>query len=416
MRHASIHLLALVAVAAGCDGDSPVDAGGLDAAGMDAGDVDSGGTDPEGFRREITAGFANGVILPMLRTFAERAAALETAAGALAADPASAAARETAQGAWREAMLAWQQLEMAQIGPQGMGGTECPVVGGMDLRDEIYSWNLTSTCRVDQETVGGAHETPEALGAQLVNVRGLDALEYLLFEQTGNNSCSPVSPINADGTWAALGADAVRARRARYAASAATLVAREAAALRDRWEPSGGGFATDLATAGTGGSAYRSTQAAFNDLGGAMLYLDVAARDMKLAAPAGIAGCMADTCFELAEHRYARTSVASVLANVRGFQRLYLGETPGTEGRGWDDLLRSVGAAALADDLAAALVAAVGALEALGTDDLEQAVTENRAGFMAAYEAVGLAQRLFKVDVFTVLDIEPSTCRIGDND
>jgi len=407
-------LLSLGLLFVGCDDgeDPPVeddDAGG--GGGMDA----EPPPDPDAVRREITANLAQTVILPTLREFATAATALEEATATLESDP-STANREAAQAAWRDAMAVWQQAEMMQIGPAGMGGTECPVVGGTDLRDEIYSWDLTSECRIDQETVDETYADVDALAGELVNVRGLDAIEYLLFVEDGSNDCSSLSPINAEGSWAALGDAEVTARRAAYAHAAATLVARQATALRDQWEPDDGGFATDLATAGQDGSAYSRAQAAFNDLGGAMLYLDVATRDMKLAEPAGIAGCMEDTCFDSLEHPHARVSLASILANVRGFQRLFLGEQPGTEGQGWDDLLIEVGAEDLATDLTEAIAAAVSALEALGTDSLEEAVTSDASAVMAAYEAVGMAQRLFKTDVFTVLDIEPTTCRIGDND
>lgn len=403
-------LLAVSLALVGCGGDSATD----DAGG--GGDMDSDTPpDLEAVRRGITANLAEAVILPTLRDFATAATALEEATATLDADP-SAANRETAQAAWRDAMAVWQQAEMMQIGPAGMGGTECPVVGGMDLRDQIYSWDLTSECRIDQETVDETYADVDALGAELVNVRGLDALEYLLFVPDGSNSCSSLSPINAEGSWAALGDAEVTARRAAYAHAAATLIARQATSLRDLWEPDEGGFATDLATAGQDGSAYSRSQSAFNDMGGAMLYLDIATRDMKLAEPAGIAGCMEATCFDSLEHPHAHVSVASVIANVRGFQRLFLGEQPGTVGQGWDDLLIEVGAEDLATDLTEAIAAAIAALEALGTDDLTEAVTSDAAAVMAAYEAVGAAQRLFKTDVFTVLDIEPTTCRIGDND
>ncbi len=388
----------------GCGGDSGADAG-----------LDAGSAEVEGRRREVTANLATGVILPTLRDFADRAATLEAATATLASDP-SDANRAAAQAAWREAMLVWEQAELMQVGPAGMGGTECPVIGGMDLRDEIYSWDLTSECRIDQETVEQAYLDLDAFAAELVNVRGLDALEYLLFVETAGNDCTAVSPINADGSWAALGEAEVWARRAAYAHTAATLVSREAVRLRDLWEPASGGFATSLATAGQSGSAYPSTQSAFNDLGGAMLYLDVATRDMKLAEPAGIAGCMTDTCFESLELPHARIGLAAILANLRGFQRLFLGEQPGTVGLGWDDILVDVGAEALAMQVTAAIAEAIAAVEALGTDDLEEAVTSDRVAVMAAYEAIGNAQRLFKADVFTVLDIEPTTCRIGDND
>ena len=88
----------------------------------------------------------------------------------------------------------------------------------------------------------------------------------------------------------------------------------------------------------------------------------------------------------------------------------------GTVGLGWDDVLIDMGADAIATEITNAVAAAIAAIEALGTDSLEEAVANDRAAVMTAYDAVGDLQRLFKADVFTILDIEPTTCRIGDND
>ena len=173
---------------------------------------------------------------------------------------------------------------------------------------------------------------------------------------------------------------------------------------------------SSIVHSGESGSAYPSTQAAFNDMGGAMLYLDVATRDMKVGTTAGISDCLTDTCFDQLELPHASIDLAAVLENLRAFQRLYLGEQPGATGQGWDDLLVAIGAEALAMQLTAAIADAVAAAEGLGTDSLETAVAMDRPGVMALYEAMATVQRLFKVDVFTILDIEPTTCRIGDND
>jgi predicted lipoprotein len=394
-------LLASVVAFLGCDGDAPADAGPPD--GLEA------------RKREILASLGERVILPTLRDFADAAAALEVATAENAADPTD-VNRAAAQAAWRGAMLVWERAELMQIGPAGMGGIECPVVGGQDKRDEIYSWDLTSECRIDQETVAQMYPNVDAFAAELVNVRGLDAMEYLLFVATPTNACNDLSPINADGTWAALGDTEVAARRAAFAHALAQLVSREAVALRDAWEPSIGGFETQLATAGLAGSAYPSAQSAINDIGGALLYVDNGTRDMKLGEPAGISGCLTATCFESLELPHARIGVLAILENLHGFDRMFRGEGPGVGALGLDDLLVDVGAGAVAAMLGEAIDAAVVALEALGSDSVEDAVTADPAAVLAAYEALGVVQRIFKTDVVSALDIDPTSCVPGDND
>lgn len=388
----------------GCDGgDAPVDA-------SSAGD--GGSEDPSALRREVLGALGENVILPALRDFAEQAEALEVATAAYAADP-SADNRAAAQAAWRDAAASWQQAELMQVGPAGMSGTGCGVVGAMELRDEIYSWNLTSTCRIDQETVADAHADTALLDAELVNVRGLDAMEYLLFVETDDNTCGALSPINDEGTWEAERAN-IGQRRATYAHTAAQLVLEEARGLRDAWEPSGGDFLADWRGAGTDGSAYDSSQRALDDLATAMLYLDTATRDMKVGDPAGIT-CMDASCIDSLETPWANHDKQAILANLDAFGRLFHGESPDAMGLGIDDLLLAVGADTLVADLSAALAAAVTAVEAIpGT--LREAIEADAPEITTAYDALGTAQRLFKVDVVTALDIDVQSCTPGDND
>ncbi|HJL19968.1 MAG TPA: imelysin family protein [Sandaracinaceae bacterium LLY-WYZ-13_1] len=396
--------LGVLMLLASCDGGDGGGDGGVDTL--------------AGRKREILGAVGENVVLPTLREAVTAADALESAAQAHAADP-SEANRMAAQAAFTDAMAVWQRAELMQLGPAGMGGAEGAVAGGMDLRDEIYSWDATSTCRIDQETVEDAHADPEAFASEVVNVRGLDALEYLLFVESPENTCTALSPINEEGTWDALSEDAIRQRRATYAHTVAVLVAQQAARLLDAWEPSGGGFVGELRTAGDGSELFSSAQQGLNDLAGAMLYLDTQTRDMKLAVPAGIsADCTSETCVDDLEAPFSGTSKDHVLANLRAFQALYLGGPPETEALGIDDLLVDVGSEMLATQLAEAIAAAITAVEAIdGTLRAAIEAGDPDGAVMDAYAAIGEAQRLFKVDVVTALDIEPTGFgRVGDND
>jgi predicted lipoprotein len=390
------HALAIAVAFVGCDGGGPP--------------IDTFAAR----KREILASLATGVILPTLRDFATSAAALELAAATHAADP-SPENRAAAQAAWADTMAIWEEAEVMQLGPAGMAGTTSGVAGGLDLRDEIYAWPSLTTCRLDQETVEGAYADVDAFAAELVNVRGLGALEYLLFTESADNTCDSTSIINTDGSWAALGPDGVRERRAQYAHTLAALVARMAVQLRDAWEPTGGGFGDELAGAGDTSTVFATAQSALNDVASAMLYIDNQARDMKLGEPAGIVGCATATCLESLESPHANQDIAHIVANLRGFQRLFLGGAPGSDGLGLDDLLVDFGAEALAAQVREAIAAAIVAVEAIpGT--LREAILAGAPEVPAAYEAMGLAQRLFKVDVVTVLDLEPLDGAPSDND
>lgn len=399
LHRLGLPLLVLAALIASCDGGEP--------------DADAGDAALADFKREVLLSIGTNVILPTYEQFVTVSAELETAAAAYAADP-SEPNRTAAQDAWRAAMDVWELAELMSVGPGGEGGT-VGFTGGLGLRGEIYSYDLSSTCRVDQETLEPAHADADLLAEEPINVRGLDALEYLLFVETSENTCSVMSPINLDGSWAAAGADGIRDARAAYAATVATLVAREAVVLRDAWAPAAGDFLGNFAGAGLDGSDFPTAQTALNELVGAMLYLDPDTRDMKLAEPAGIAGCAEATCPSALETPFAQYGGTAITINVRGFQQVYHGGDPAGTTLGWDDLLIEVGASELEQQMTTAIADAVTTCDAMGTS-LQEAIANDMPGVMACYDAISEILRLFKADFYTALDVEPGGMPPSDND
>jgi predicted lipoprotein len=345
-------------------------------------------------QRAVLADLGEDVILDALVRFEAVSAAL--AAAAAGSDV------EAARSAWRDAMAVWQECEVYQLGPAGVMGE---VVGGKDYRDLIYSWPLVNACRVDQETAKHdptAALDPTARATLPVNVRGLAALERLLFIEGADNACSPQSAINADGTWAALGDDGVKTRRLSHAAALAALLAADARTLADAWRPGGGDFVGELATAGDGSTVYGTARDALNAVTDAALYLDKATKDMKLAEPAGIMGCDAEICPDAEESALSRRSREHVLANVLAWQKLLVG---GAGGRGLTEILKAAGADDLATDLVAATEAALADIEAIpGT--LREALLAAPDSVRKAHESLRAVTVLLKTDVFTVLDLE----------
>lgn len=381
-----VALKALLVVAlATCDG------GGGDDAGVDT---------LAGLKRQVLANVGTEMAVARLDDFAEAASLLEAATAAHAAGPGP-ATLETARMRWVEAMAIWEELEIVLLGPGASGR----FTGAMSLRDEIYPFPLLSTCRVDQETVEQVYEDPDAFAAENVNVRGLTALEYLLFNTSTENTCTAASPINTDGSWAALDAAEIEARRAVYAHTLAILVSRDAVRLREAWGDANAGFLRELSTAGDGSALFDTAQDALNELAGAMLYLDSMTKEMKIGEPAGIVTCTTGAmCLEELESRRSALSKEHIVINLRTFLRAFLGADPGTDAPGFDDLLAEVGQEALAQDIAAGLMTSIAMAEALeGT--FEEAITNDPAGVQALHTQLGDVLRLFKTDVFTALDI-----------
>lgn len=318
-------------------------------------------------------------------------------------------ALDDARAAWLSAMDAWQEAEVMQVGPAG--SSVVPVIGGRDLRDEIYSWTAVNRCRVDQETVKGGWESPDFFQVSLVNAYGLDALETLLFSGP-SNACPPQVDINSTGSWDALGAAGVAQRRADYAVVVVGGVVDTLDELVQAWSPDGEDFAGQLATAGEEGSPYVSRSQAINAIYDALFYLELRTKDRKLAPPLGLrADCSGDGCFSDVESRIAGASHLWIRANLRGFRELYLGG----DGVGMDDLVRALGHDDVADRMIAAIDDALLAADALDIPIDEAATSDLDAG-LAVHDAVKGITDILKNELPTLLTLEIPVEGGGDND
>ena len=364
-------------------------------------------------RRAVLKHLAEGVIVPTYESFLVKAMTLEGALRVYAADP-SEPKRDAAQAAWRDAMLVWQRAELFQVGPAGVMG-QTP--GGQDLRDEIYAWPFLSDCGVDAELAGEDYDDADALAAKIVSLRGLGAIEYLLFNAAATNACAGQHPINdASGgpaPWAEI-TEELASRRAQYAHSLAIIVRRRAQSLLDAWTTTSDGFAEQLSHAGDGSVIYPSTQEALNALSDAMFYLEKETKDMKLARPAGIAECASAICPEARESRYADYSKDEILENINAFEQVFTGGSA-PEDLGFDDILTDIGASALADQMRAATVVAHDKIEVIpGT--LATALSSDLDSVTDAHSSLRDLVDLLKTEFLGKLDLELPERADGDND
>jgi predicted lipoprotein len=394
----------VLAAVSGC-GD---DASGTADAAVDAGNGMGNGE----ARRMVLASIASEAVMPTYRAFETEADALADATAGWAAAPDSTETRQAAREAWASAMEVWQQAELMQFGPAGASDM---VQGGENLRDEIYSWPLTNTCRIDQETANEGFADADAFAGTSVNVRGLDALEYLLFREDLSNTCAPNSSINAEGTWAALAEEEIVARRASYAAAAAADIRARAETLVDAWDPESGNFSAELATAGDGSSVYESSQQALNEVSNAMFYLDKEAKDMKLGEPAGLVPCRDLVCAEEVESPWANRSKAHLVSNLEGFRALFLGGPSAEEGTGFDDLLTELGSGDFASSMAANVDDAISRTQSL-EPSLAEALSSDSASVTDTFMAIKSVTDDLKMQFVTLLDLETPQRAEGDND
>ena len=360
----------------------------------------------DALRRQVLENLGSNVFPQSYQDFDAKSASLVEAIEAWSTEG-TPASREGAREAWREAMASWQVAELYQVGPAGRMGEDA---GGDNLRDPIYSWPLVNACRVDQEIVSKDYEDEEAFSSELANVRGLDALEYLLFTEGDQNACVADASINKSGEWAAIAVDDLEQRRATYALTLARDVRTHAGDLTARWSESGG-FGVKLAGAGTSDSPYGSVQEALNAVSNAMFYIEKETKDMKLAVPAGLSDCASATCPDEVESPHARVSMQNVRANVEGFERVYLGG----DGAGFDDLLIELGATSLDAQIKAKIGAAREAIDAVpGT--MTEALESDPQSVVAVHSALRELGTLLKTQFVGTLDLELPQRAEGDND
>ena len=387
---------------------------GVSCSDTDDGTNNGGGEDPEAAeaRREVLANLGENVIFGTYKDFETKANALQSAAEAYA-NSLSDSDRQAVQQAWIEAMNTWQRAEMFQIGPAGVMGQ---VVAGEDLRDQIYSWPIVNPCRVDQELVEANYTDVDACASEPINVRGLDAMEYLLFHSGTDNDCAPNSTINTDGSWDGLDASELKSRRAAYAQTLATDLHRRAGTLREAWDPEAGNFLAEFSTAGADSQTYATSQEALNAVSDAMFYLDTETKDMKLAQPAGLIDCVEDVCPDQRESRWANHSLANIRNNLVGFRQLYFGGAPDDQQAvGFDSLLRDMGQTQLADDMASRIETAIGTVDAV-SDTMAATLQSDPQVIVGVYDVVKAITDMFKSQFFDVLDLEVPQRGEGDND
>ena len=385
-------------------------AGVVACGGGNGGGGDAGG---DGFDRQaLLASWGEHVIVPVLRELDAAAGEMSVAVAAYCdavGTGGEAAALEDARAGWRAAMVQVQLAEVMQIGPAAMNDKQ--------VRSRIYSWPTVSSCAVDQDVETyrldpGSYD----ISGRLNNRRGMDALDYVLHAPSLDHSCpDTIAPAG----WNEL-ADADRlAARCGYATVAAADVAATASALLQAWVPEGGNYLAELAAAGDSGNSFSSAQEALNVVSDAMFYVEVEVKDMKLAAPAGITdnscGAIQEPCLAELESSFADHNKENVVANLRGFQMLLLGEGPAGGELGFDDMLVELGAPELAATMTADLEAAIAAAEAVpGT--MGQALADDYEAVVASHTAIKLVTDNLKSQFVAILGLDIPDASAGDND
>ncbi|UXR64730.1 imelysin family protein [Bdellovibrio bacteriovorus] len=330
----------------------------------------------------------------------------------------SSARREETQAQldWERAMLAFHELEAAPFGPL--------LDDGRFLNDYIYSWPYLNTCDIDKKAYENSN-TPISSDRLLFNVRGLSAIEYLLFEKSLKSTCN-LRANPAMKEWNDRPASQKKLDRCLWAQELVKDVEVKSATLKSRWSVAEGNFTKALID----GSRYKSIKESINGLTDAMAHIEKL-KDAKLGAPmARHKDCTEDKCPRTVEHLYSGLSLGSAEAQLKGFRAIFTGSFSNQPAYGLDDLLEKSGRSDVAAKVVAALdkaIASVQAAQDKGSlfDQIEAmdpalckatTMTDRKEEICAVHADVREVAFLLKTEVLAALALRAPPTHQGDND
>lgn len=319
-----------------------------------------------------------------------------------------------AKQSWQTAMSNWQQLEVMQLGPL--------LTNDAELRNKIYSWPVTNQCAVDQDVgffeAGATNGSDYDITRRTATRRGMDALEYLLFSESVDHSCS--NDDFAPENWNERPVLERQIARCEFAVEVANDINASAQELELAWTAEGQtdgeqGYATVLKNAETNGE-FASIDEAINRVSDALFYVDKITKDAKLGAPVGLItnSCGTATCTEDIESQLSAHSLQNIRANMVAMQRIFKGGDADTD-TGFDDYLVAVNAESLAVTMAADIQAMIDAIDAF-EGDFETAVVNEPAKVQALYEDIKKVTDNLKSAFITFLSLQLPASSAGDAD
>ena len=239
---------------------------------------------------------AKNLIIPAYKAFHNHITALNNRFAALKQKP-DINTLTAAQNAWKNAKLAWKVCEVYNFGP----GTE------LGLETAFDRWPANSTgieAAIANYQPAGTYLT--TLGS---NLKGLPALEYLLYHDSPENTVKAMKNAN----------------RINYLVDLGRQLATDIAKLSRAWADYQVKFSTDVGNKSSSGTTLLANKMVF--------VLEVILKN-KLKEPAGI-GVTKQAAINKVESPYARISAEAIRQNLVTLQATFNGGS----GQGFDDYL-----------------------------------------------------------------------------
>ena len=288
-------------------------------------------------RGALMTNLADNIFIPNYMSTAEEAVSFASGEGKLS-DYCDAIDNSDESVGLAEAKLAWQSLmdrvqqtEMHIVGPAERNGS------ALQSRINSYPLGSLATCALDQAVVLSNNDENFSVSSRALNQRGMGAIEYLLFDDDLNHSCS--SQALAADDWSNLSDSERKTQRCNYAVKLANDVADASQAIYDRWTLGESPYRTEFLSESSLGDNFQLVT-------DALFYLETFTKSGKLAIPLGInPKCSAMTCPDLVESPFSQSSLRNIKTNTQEFLRIFNGGSS----VGFDDLIDNEGYASIAN-------------------------------------------------------------------
>lgn len=300
-------------------------------------DTNEVGSNGASDRNAIMTNLVDNVFIPNYKSTADSSAIFAGNTGSLAEycgsiDTAEEVSKKAAaETAWRDLMDKIQQTEIHVIGPALRNN------GALQSRIHSYTTGNLAKCAVDQSVIQFNEGTDYSVTSRALNQRGMGAIEYLLFNDNMNHSCSSQVPTTSN--WNALSVPERAAQRCNLALELAGDVAYASGLIYDEWTNVDSPYRIEFLS-----ESNRSNN--FQQITDALFYFETYTKSDKLAIPLGLhPDCSGITCPNRVESPYSESSLRNIQVNTQEFLRIFNGDS----GIGFDDYIADSGFADVAN-------------------------------------------------------------------
>lgn len=324
--------------------------------------------------------YGQNVIYPAYAFFETKTSSLQSSISSFTTDPTEASLL-AAQNALKDTWLAWQGISGFEFGPAEELG----------LRMSINNFP-TRYPKIDNAVQTGSWDIN---GLYSGDMRGMPALDYLLFSETGDNS----------QILERFTTNANAANWQRFTNEVAAHLHAQAVAVHNGWDPQDGNYlGTFIST--TGNSASSSLSLLVNNF---IMGFEVI-KNQKTRNPLGLLSQDGQPIPRAVEAYYSAYSLPLMQANLEAVQNIFNGTYASGDGPGLADYLAAHHAAGNTEvNLAEAINSQFEAIKAAVNNippPLREAVVDNPQAVQTAYTEMTNIMSMLKADMPSTLSVQ----------